>query len=146
MLPSCLILLQAGFTEPIESPRPLVSSYLTVSPLPRRAGCKQHSRAFGGMLSVALSLTLRLVGVTDRLALRSPDFPLLANQQRLSSQPMRCEFYLVPRNPATRPSGNAANESIASLLEGDRTVWEEVDSPWNVSATRCSKADVPWNC
>ena len=31
----CLILLRAGFTEPTESPRSLVSSYLTVSPLPR---------------------------------------------------------------------------------------------------------------
>ena len=31
----CLILLRAGFTEPTESPRSLVSSYLTISPLPR---------------------------------------------------------------------------------------------------------------
>ena len=33
-LPPCLALLQAGFAEPAESPRLLVSSYLTVSPLP----------------------------------------------------------------------------------------------------------------
>jgi hypothetical protein len=31
----CLILLRAGFAKPAESPRLLVSSYLTVSPLPR---------------------------------------------------------------------------------------------------------------
>src|SRR5262245_21830776 len=32
---SCLALLQVGFTEPAESPRLLVRSYRTVSPLPR---------------------------------------------------------------------------------------------------------------
>ena len=31
---SCLALLPMGFTEPNRSPGPLVSSYLTVSPLP----------------------------------------------------------------------------------------------------------------
>lgn len=35
VLPLCLTLLRAGFTKPATSPRPLVSSYLTVSPLPR---------------------------------------------------------------------------------------------------------------
>jgi len=34
-LPLCLTLLRAGFTKLTESPRPLVSSYLTISPLPR---------------------------------------------------------------------------------------------------------------
>ena len=48
----------------------------------------RRERPFGGMLSAALSLTLRLVGVTDRSALRSPDFPLLIPQQRSSGQPM----------------------------------------------------------
>jgi len=54
---------------------PLVSSYLTISPLPRRDDEKIRRRAFGGMLSVALSRTLRSVGVTHHGALRSPDFP-----------------------------------------------------------------------
>lgn len=36
-LPLCLTLLRAGFTKPRESPRALVSSYLTVSPLPRNS-------------------------------------------------------------------------------------------------------------
>ena len=34
LIASCLALLQVGFTKPGESPRLLVSSYLTVSPLP----------------------------------------------------------------------------------------------------------------
>lgn len=47
--------------------------------LPHRFTLTTHRRRrpFGGLFSVALSLTLRLVGVTDRSALRSPDFPLL---------------------------------------------------------------------
>jgi len=57
-----------GFAEPDRSPGLLVSSYLTVSPLP--AGCPA-----GGLLSVALSLALRPVGVTHHRALWSPDFP-----------------------------------------------------------------------
>ncbi len=57
-----------GFAEPGRSPGLLVSSYLTVSPLPT-------SRPAGGLLSVALSLTLRPVGVTHHRAPWSPDFP-----------------------------------------------------------------------
>ena len=44
---SYLALLRVGFTEPAWSPAPLVSSYLTVSPLPPRF-------RDGGLLSVAL--------------------------------------------------------------------------------------------
>ena len=36
----CLALLRVGFTKPAESPRLLVSSYLTVSPLPRSDHCR----------------------------------------------------------------------------------------------------------
>ena len=68
----CLVLLRVGFTKPSESPRLLVSSYLTVSPLPRD---EFRGTAHGGLLSVALSLASRPVGVTDHSALRSPDFP-----------------------------------------------------------------------
>jgi hypothetical protein len=46
-----LVLLQVGFTEPGRSPDLLVSSYLTVSPLPPR-----RKRPGGGLFSVALSL------------------------------------------------------------------------------------------
>ena len=54
--------------------RAAVSSYLAVSPLPSPA-----NRPSGGLFSVALSLSLRTVGVTHHLALRSPDFPPAAN-------------------------------------------------------------------
>ena len=57
-----------GFTEPGRSPGLLVSSYLTVSPLP-------PTIAGGGLFSVALSLAFRPVGVTHHRTLWSPDFP-----------------------------------------------------------------------
>ena len=38
LVPFYLVLLRVGFTEPPESPPTLVSSYLTVSPLPGRTG------------------------------------------------------------------------------------------------------------
>jgi len=47
-----------------------VRSYRTISPLPQSRGNR------GGIFSVALSVGLRLPGVTWRLALWSPDFPL----------------------------------------------------------------------
>lgn len=68
--PFCLALLQMGFTWPIRSPGPPVGSYSTVSPLPvTREG------SIGGLLSVALSCELPRLGVTQHLALWSPDFP-----------------------------------------------------------------------
>jgi hypothetical protein len=73
-----------GFAEPGRSPGLLVSSYLTVSPLP-------VSRPTGGLLSVALSLTSRPVGVTHHRALRSPDFPPAdrCNAPAASDRPVR---------------------------------------------------------
>jgi len=62
-----LVLLQAGFSKLPASPPALVSSYLTFSPLP----WTYH----GGLVSVALSVGSPPLGVTQRLALRSPDFP-----------------------------------------------------------------------
>lgn len=50
--------------------RGAVSSYLTVSPLPSPV-----ARPSGGLISVALSLFLRTVGVAHHPALGSPDFP-----------------------------------------------------------------------
>ena len=72
----CLALLRAGFAEPAGSPRLLVRSYRTVSPLPRRQKTGAHATR-GGLLSVALSRALRPVGVADHPVLWSPDFPLL---------------------------------------------------------------------
>ena len=68
---SYLVLLQVGFAEPPMSPPELVSSYLTVSPLPRETKVPR-----GGLLSVALSFPSPGLGVTQHLALWSSDFPL----------------------------------------------------------------------
>ena len=69
-----LVLLRVGFADPPLSPAALVRSYRTVSPLPRpgtrgadrwrsaRPGC-------GGLLSVALSVPLPGLGVTQHAAL-----------------------------------------------------------------------------
>ena len=65
-----LVLLRMGFTELPTSPPELVSSYLTLSPLPVCAETRT-----GGLLSVALSLGSPPVPVRDHPALRSPDFP-----------------------------------------------------------------------
>ena len=80
----CLALLRTRFTEPTASPRPLVGSYPTVSPLP--PAC-----AGGGLLSVALSRGLPRVGVTHRPALRSPDVPRhpITRMTRPSCRPAR---------------------------------------------------------
>ncbi len=56
-----------------------VRSYRTFSPLPPRMG-------LGGIFSVALSVGLRLPGVTWHPALWSPDFPLHRMMQRLPSR------------------------------------------------------------
>ena len=68
-----LTLLQVGFTEPRESPRPLVVSYTTVSPLLPRT--PTNRRPESGLFSVALSRGSPRVGVTHHLALWSPDLP-----------------------------------------------------------------------
>src|SRR5512139_1758527 len=65
-----LALLRMGFTELPTSPPALVSSYLTLSPLPAFAEAMA-----GGLLSVALSLGSPPVPVRDHPALWSPDFP-----------------------------------------------------------------------
>ena len=65
-----LTLLRAGFAEPTGSPRPLVVSCTTVSPLPAPTEVDA-----GGLFSVALSRGSPRVGVAHRPALRSPDLP-----------------------------------------------------------------------
>ena len=62
-----LVLLRVGFSKPAMSPLPLVSSYLTLSPLP----WTYH----GGLVSEALSLGLPPLGITQHPALWSSDFP-----------------------------------------------------------------------
>ncbi len=63
---SYLVLLRMGFTKLFRSPGKLVSSYLAFSPLPAIAG---------GIFSVALSLGLPPVAVSDHPVLWSSDFP-----------------------------------------------------------------------
>ena len=71
-----LVLLQPGFALPL--PLPTVRCALT-APF--------HPYLYiGGIFSVALSVGLRLPGVTWRLALWSPDFPPSINRQRLSDR------------------------------------------------------------
>ena len=77
----CLALLLVGFAEPSQSPATLVSSYLTVSPLP------VPSRAIGGLLSAALSVGSPRLGVTQHHALWSPDFPRSLDRGRPAGSP-----------------------------------------------------------
>jgi hypothetical protein len=67
-----------GFTVPVSSPRTAVGSYPTVSPLPATvSGYKTQIRSAGGLLSVALSVGLPRLGVTQHPALWCSDFPHL---------------------------------------------------------------------
>ena len=100
----CLALLRVGFAEPDRSPGLLVRSYRTVSPLPRDPlstpattanGCGRvrFNEPRGGLLSVALSLSLRTVGVTHHPVLWSPDFPprTAASPASQTTQPIRSD-------------------------------------------------------
>jgi hypothetical protein len=109
----CLTLLRARFTEPTGSPRPLVVSYTTVSPLPR-------ALARGGFLSVALSRGLPRVGVTHRPALWSPDVPrhsdLLREKSRAtrpSCRPIRPSDY---RAAAAGPVSQSPDSSLRTRI------------------------------
>jgi len=105
-----------GFTKPNESPRSLVRSYRTVSPLPRTALFAEAAiQPFGGLFSVALSLASRPVDVIDHPALRSPDFPpinelasKLGNQR--SPHPLAAErkdgFQIIFTQAAFTPTNN----------------------------------------
>lgn len=63
-----------------------VRSYRTISPLPADFNGKPK-KATGGIFSVALSVGLRLPGVTWHLALWSPDFPpFVIHKERLPDQ------------------------------------------------------------
>ena len=57
---------------------------------------------FGGLLSVALALISRSVGVTDLLALRSPDFPLAEINPPAIARPTHVWFNLR-RSLSTKP-------------------------------------------
>ena len=52
------------------------------------AGTSELEAAIGGLLSAALSLASRPVGVTDHPVLRGPDFPLGATETAPSDRPI----------------------------------------------------------
>ena len=79
----CLILLRAGFTKPTESPRSLVSFYLTVSPLPRISELTVRRFAFCGTVpNLAAGRRYRPL-CPAKPGLSSPG----RNQQRPSGEP-----------------------------------------------------------
>ena len=94
-----LALLLVGFTEHPASPPGLVSSYLTLSPLPVMTG---------GLLSVALSLGSPPLDVIQHHALWSPDFPLPFYGQRPSCllRPIQSTEYRHPVCAKTASVGN----------------------------------------
>ena len=89
-----LVLLQVGFSKPAMSPLPLVSSYLTLSPLP----WTYH----GGLVSEALSLGLPPLGITQHPALWSSDFPPAAS--RAAGDHLACFAILWGKNFGVRPT------------------------------------------
>ncbi len=100
---------------------PAVGSYPTVSPLPD----PRLRAAIGGLLSVALSLGSRPVGVTHHLALRSPDVPRRLAPSR-SPRPLRTQ-----RNtdavPVWRSSAPACPSSRAGRLSNSARSMTRVD-------------------
>lgn len=109
----CLTLLRTRFTEPTASPRSLVGSYPTVSPLP--GAC-----APGGLLSVALSRGLPRVGVTHRPALWSPDVPRrtieTVRRDRLAG-PLAIRVYRRGRARIAAASGPVRRSSAQSAAQ-----------------------------
>jgi hypothetical protein len=70
-----LTLLRVGFAKPPGSPRALVRSCRTVSPLPVVPDRSPGPTPIGGLFSVALSCGSLRLAVSQHPALRSPDFP-----------------------------------------------------------------------
>ena len=99
-----LALLRMGFTELPTSPPALVSSCLTLSPLPRRS-----QAATGGLLSVALSLGSPPVPVKDHPVLRSPDFPPPTGK---NPGGQRSSVLLQPHFPSDYTSGSIYNSRL----------------------------------
>ena len=92
-----LVLLRVGFSKLAVSPPPLVSSYLTFSPLP----WAYH----GGLVSEALSLGLPPLGITQHPALWSSDFPPAGvscgrRSSGLLRGPLGLSLWMATRKPA----------------------------------------------
>jgi len=124
-----------GFAEPGRSPDLLVGSYPTVSPLPRRGTGPRR----GGLLSVALSLAFRPVGVTHHRVLRCPDFPPVAGN-RSKTRSLRPTpttsgrlFHPTPLSFYPRRSSNESTRTSA------RCVQHAVGPPYVALAARRAK-------
>ena len=100
-----------------------VSSYLAFSPLPRQRR--------GGMFSVALSLGLPPVRVTNHPALRSSDFPLAAGWQPATMHPLHTQIFFaaVSLKPVESSSMIRAAFSVAPGQFPAATPGEESSSP-----------------
>lgn len=96
----CLTLLHVGFTEPPGSPRALVRSYRTVAPLPVRTG--RSRSAIGGLFSVALSCGSPRLGVTQHVALWSPDVPRTGRSPYATTRPAHHRAGIIPRRERRR--------------------------------------------
>jgi len=140
----CLALLRTRFTEPTASPRPLVGSYPTVSPLPR-------TRVRGGLLSVALSRGLPRVGVTHRPALRSPDVPRhpIARMTRPSCRPARPPRLQggavpgldAPARPPRAESSGAAQSPDSSVRTRMRSHSGHCSTSSGAARRTCSRSE-----
>ena len=159
-----------GFTEPDRSPGLLVSSYLTVSPLPRP---KRKHPGRGGLFSVALSLsgphvnrprrwalpTIAPFGVRTFLrgmpldrALGSVSPALSTNRSaRRSSQPPRTSLYTLRRGRVEDNSIRRRRPGDNSLLFNARQARSEnrVPSPpgigWLATSWRPARDHLPLN-
>ena len=114
----CLALLRVGFAEPPGSPRALVRSYRTVSPLPVPTSAHRGA-AIGGLFSVALSCGSPRLAVSQHPALWSPDLP----------------------RPGHRPEGDAGrghpagSPSPVSVPAGGRRTC--IERPFRVTGCTC---------
>ena len=97
----CLALLRVGLAEPARSPVPLVSSYLTVSPLPRAT-----DRAAAVSLCCA-SARSPPPGSPQHPALRSPDFPRPIRRSTAAARPAP-PFASIPPRPERQPGRTRA--------------------------------------
>jgi hypothetical protein len=90
----CSTLLRVGFTEPPGSPRTLVRSYRTVSPLPVTA-----LPSIGGLFSVARSCESPRLAAGQHPALRSPDLPRPGRRPVATTRPAHIIKAVLPNNP-----------------------------------------------
>ncbi|KUG27204.1 hypothetical protein ASZ90_002946 [hydrocarbon metagenome] len=102
--PPYLVLLRTGFAEPVASPRPLVGSCPTVSPLPARTKPRGRS-VFCGTFQGSLPL-----GVTQRSALRSPDFPPRTHASAATACPTPTSENNADVRPGQRQSGRTSRK------------------------------------